>query len=91
MKREVTTYVTLGAVTYEVEGTYYPSEPYNGVTPAEKECFEIKRIFCDLKTQKDPSKLVTADVTDIINDDDVNAISEKINNNLEAFKGRLDC
>lgn len=84
MSHKASTYVTLDLVTYEVEGTYHPAEPYDRETPAEPEHFEIDRIFTDLKTQKDGSE-VAVDVTEIIGEDKFDEIQTKLNENLGAF------
>lgn len=90
MSHKATTYVTLDSTTFEIEGTFHPAEPYCHHTPAESEHFKVERIFCDLKTQNDPEREVTVDVTDIISEDDRTTIEERLNNNLEVFTEHPD-
>ncbi len=85
MSNKATTYVTLDAVTYEVEGTFFEAEKYNHETPAEPEHFEVARIFCDLTLQSDPDKTVTVDVTEMLSEATRESIDEHIADNLDAF------
>lgn len=80
-----TIYVTLGSITFELEGTYHKGVAATRETPPEPEHFEIDRVFCDLKVQGKDDE-VTVDITELATECDLfDLIDEKANGDLSQF------